>query len=65
VNLAASVGLGFFNEYRAEKTAAALHSSIRYTALVRRDGTFDDVDVTHLVPGDVVRLSLGEAPIRG
>jgi P-type Mg2+ transporter len=28
---------------------------------VRRDGKFADVDVTNLVPGDVVRLSLGEA----
>src|SRR5271165_331173 len=61
VILAASVGLGFFNEYRAEKTAAALHSQVRHTAIVRRGGTFVDVDVTGLVPGDVIRLSLGEA----
>ena len=59
--LAASVGLGFFNEYHAEKTAAALHSEVHHTAIVRRDGTFIDVDVTDLVPGDVIRLSLGEA----
>ncbi len=29
--------------------------------MVRRDGLFDKVDVNHLVPGDVIRLSLGEA----
>ena len=61
VILAASVGLGFVNEYRAEKAAAALHSQVHHTAIVRRDGTFIDVDVTDLVLGDVIRLSLGEA----
>jgi len=61
VILAASVGLGFFNEYRAEKAAAALHSEVHHTAVVRRDGTFVDANVTNLVPGDVIRLSLGEA----
>ncbi|MGH3643674.1 MAG: magnesium-translocating P-type ATPase, partial [Mycobacterium sp.] len=60
VILLASVGLGFFNEYRAERTAAQLHSSLHHTAVVRRDGDFDSVDVTALVPGDVVRLELGE-----
>ena len=59
--LAASIGLGFFNEYRAEQAAAALHSRIRHTAIVRRDGRFVDVDVRDLVPGDVIRLSLGQA----
>ncbi|HWS91865.1 MAG TPA: cation-transporting P-type ATPase, partial [Mycobacterium sp.] len=61
VILTASVGLGFVNEYRAEKAAAALHSQVHHTAVVRRDGTFVEVDVTNLVPGDVIRLSLGEA----
>ena len=50
VILAASIGLGFFNEYRAEQAAAALHSRIRHTAIVRRDGRFVDVDVRNLVP---------------
>ena len=58
--LVASIGLGFFNEYRAERLAAQLHSSLRHTALARRDGRFTAVDVTELVPGDVIRLALGE-----
>src|SRR5215470_5872752 len=33
-----SVGLGFVNEYRAEKAAEALHSRIRHQAVVVRDG---------------------------
>ncbi|MEE3066813.1 MAG: magnesium-translocating P-type ATPase [Actinomycetota bacterium] len=55
-----SVGLSFFNEYRAERAAAALHDRVRHTAVVRRDGQFARVDVTALVPGDVIRLQLGE-----
>lgn len=59
--LVASIGLGFFNEYRSERAAAALHSSMRHTARARRDGNFAQVDVATLVPGDVVQLSLGDA----
>jgi P-type Mg2+ transporter len=61
VILAASIGLGFVNEYRAERASAALHSAVHHTAVVRRDGRFDRVDVNELVPGDVIRLALGEA----
>lgn len=59
--LAASIGLGFVNEYRAERASAALHSGVHHTAVVCRDGHFTKVDVTALVPGDVIRLALGEA----
>jgi P-type Mg2+ transporter len=55
-----SVGLGFVNEYRAEKAAAALHSQISHRAIVLRDARFVSIDVTALVPGDVVDLGLGE-----
>ncbi len=59
--LAVSIGLGFFNEYRAEKASAAMHSQMRHTAVVRRGGHFVRLDVTNLVVGDVIRLSLGQA----
>jgi len=55
-----SVGLGFFNEYRSELAVEALHSQLRHTALAMRDGEPTAVDVTELVPGDVVRLSVGD-----
>jgi len=58
--LVISIGLGFVNEYRAERAAAALHSQVRHNALVRRDGRIGRVDVNELVPGDVITLSLGE-----
>jgi Mg2+-importing ATPase len=57
--LALSVGLGFVNEYRAEKAAEALHSQIRHQTLVARGGRSSEVDVTELVAGDVVELRLG------
>src|SRR5690348_12671329 len=55
-----SVGLGFVNEYRAEKAAEALHDQIHHRALVLRGGRPVAVDVTALVPGDVVDLQLGD-----
>ncbi|MFM7013405.1 MAG: magnesium-translocating P-type ATPase [Actinomycetota bacterium] len=57
--LGLSVGLGFFSEYRAEKTAQLLHARISHRANVLRDGTFKLVDVRDLVLGDVVQLSPG------
>nr|WP_163508052.1 magnesium-translocating P-type ATPase [Fodinicola acaciae] len=59
VILAVSVGLGFVNEYRSERAGAALHDRIRHTAVVIRSGRAGQVDVTELVPGDVVRVELG------
>jgi Mg2+-importing ATPase len=60
VIVALSAGLGFVNEYRAEKAAEALHSQISHTAVVIRDGRPAPVDVTTLVPGDLVELRLGD-----
>jgi Mg2+-importing ATPase len=59
VILFVSVGLGFSNEFRAERAAEALHSRVTHTAVVVRGGTVREVDVTALVPGDVVQLGLG------
>ncbi len=58
--LAVSVGLGFVNEYRAEKAAEALHAQIHHETIVRRDGRAQRVDVTTLVPGDLVEVRLGD-----
>jgi len=60
VILLASVGLGFVNEYKAAKTAEALHSGIHHSCVVVRDGHPQTVDVTELVPGDLVDLQLGQ-----
>jgi Mg2+-importing ATPase len=60
VIVALSVGLGFFNEYRAAVAMAALRAQIRQDAQVHRDGHASQVPVTDLVPGDVVSLRIGD-----
>jgi Mg2+-importing ATPase len=60
VIVALSVGLGFVNEYRAEKAAEALHDQIHHQTLTVRDGHAGSTDVTELVPGDIVELRLGD-----
>jgi len=57
--VALSVGLSFFNEFRAEVAMSALRAKIRLDAEVRRDGQTISVAVTELVPGDVVSLRIG------
>jgi Mg2+-importing ATPase len=57
--VALSVGLGFFNEYRAEVAMASLRGKIRHEAEALRDGRMARIPVTDLVPGDVVSLRVG------
>jgi Mg2+-importing ATPase len=59
VILAASVGLGFINELRAERQSDALRDALPHKAVVIRDSTQQTVDVSTVVAGDIVRLSLG------
>ena len=58
--IALSVGLGFVNEYRSERAMLDLHRRVRHRAIVLRDGAPSSVDVTELVPGDLVELSTGD-----
>ncbi|MGO4382990.1 magnesium-translocating P-type ATPase [Specibacter sp. RAF43] len=57
--LVVSVGLGFSNEFRAERAAEALHSRVTHTVVVLRDGKERQIELVALVPGDVVRLAVG------
>jgi H+-transporting ATPase len=59
VLLAFNAALGFFQEGRAQATLAALKSRLALNASVRRDGAWVTVPATGLVPGDIVKLSLG------
>ena len=54
-----NAAIGLFQEGRAQATLAALKSRLALTASVRRDGAWNTVPATELVPGDVVKLSLG------
>ncbi len=54
-----NAALGLLQESRAQSTLAALKSRLALTASVRRDGGWTTVPAAELVPGDVVKLSLG------
>jgi H+-transporting ATPase len=51
--------LGFLQEGRAQATLAALKSRLALNASVHRDNAWTTVPAEGLVPGDVVKLSLG------
>ncbi|MCX8094491.1 MAG: HAD-IC family P-type ATPase, partial [Candidatus Goldbacteria bacterium] len=51
--------IGTYQEYRAEKSAAALQNIIKVRATVLRDGEKIEVDSTELVPGDIVFVESG------
>jgi len=54
-----NAALGFFQEGRAQATLAALKKRLALTASVRRDGVWKNRPAADLVPGDIVKLSLG------
>jgi H+-transporting ATPase len=54
-----NAALGFFQEGRAQATLDALKSRLALIASVKRDGQWTTVPAAELVPGDVVKLSLG------
>ena len=60
VIVALSVGLGFINEYHAAQAVQSLHDKVTHKSQVWRDGNEQDIDVTQLVPGDVVALHIGQ-----
>lgn len=51
--------LGFVQEGRAQATLDALKSQLALLAFVSRDGKWKTLDASELVPGDLVKLSLG------
>ena len=55
-----NAALGFYQEYRAEATLAALKSMLAQHARVRRGGEVSNILAHDLVPGDVVLLEAGD-----
>ena len=60
VVLSLNAGLGFVQEYRAERSLAALAALLVPTARVRRGSTVRDVPAESIVPGDVVLFEAGD-----
>ncbi|MCW5965995.1 MAG: HAD-IC family P-type ATPase [Bryobacterales bacterium] len=54
-------GLGAFQEWRAEQSAAGLQQLLKISARVRRDGETISVSADELVPGDVILLESGDS----
>ncbi|KXN72066.1 H(+)-ATPase [Conidiobolus coronatus NRRL 28638] len=52
--------IGFYQEYKAEISIAALEKSLATRTKVWRDGKYDEVDSEQLVPGDIVVLRIGD-----
>jgi len=61
VILLANGAFGFVQEYRAERSLEALRKLAAPSVTVYRDGTRQDVDITELVPGDLLVLEQGDA----
>lgn len=52
--------IGFFQEYKAEKTLASLKNMSKPTAKTLRDGKINEIPTHLLVPGDIVILEEGD-----
>ena len=55
-----NVTLGFFQEYRSEKTAKLLEKYSSFSVLALRDGKEYILDHEELVPGDIVEIKAGD-----
>lgn len=54
-----NAGIGTYQEWKAEKSAAALQSLLKIHARVRRNGIEQQIVAEELVPGDLVLLESG------
>jgi H+-transporting ATPase len=58
--LVANAVVGFWEEHQAGNAIAALKSKLAVKARVKRDGKWISPEARDLVPGDVIRLRLGD-----
>ncbi len=58
--LLANAGVGFWEEHQAGNAIAALKAKLAITARVKRDGKWTTPAARELVPGDVIRVRLGD-----
>ncbi len=55
-----NAAIGFWQEFTAGNAVAALMKQLALKARVRRDGQWQEIDARQLVPGDIVRIRLGD-----
>jgi H+-transporting ATPase len=60
VLLVFNAAVGFWQEYQAGNAIEQLKKRLALKARVRRDGRWQEIEARELVPGDLVRLRLGD-----
>jgi H+-transporting ATPase len=55
-----NASVGFWEEYQAGNAVAALKAKLALHARVRRDGAWKTIPARELVPGDLMRIAIGE-----
>jgi H+-transporting ATPase len=55
-----NAGVGFWEEYQAGNAVAALKAKLAIHARVQRDGAWTTIPARELVPGDLMRIRIGE-----
>ena len=55
-----NAGIGFWQEYKASSALEALKSQLALKARALRDGQWQEILAADLVPGDVIRIRLGD-----
>jgi H+-transporting ATPase len=58
--LMVNAAVGFWEEYKAGNTIAALKAKLALKARVKRDGAWTTIPARELVPGDITRLRIGD-----
>jgi len=56
-----NAAIGFFQEFKAEKSVAALKKLIKHDATVIRNGEEQVIPATKLVPGDIIQIDEGKS----
>ncbi|MGJ0507305.1 MAG: plasma-membrane proton-efflux P-type ATPase [Methylocystis sp.] len=55
-----NAALGFLEEHQASNALQALKNALALKAKVLRDGAWSEIDAKDIVPGDIVRVRLGD-----
>jgi Mg2+-importing ATPase len=54
------IGINFWETFRSQRAADRLRASVAPTATIERDGTWREIPIRLVVPGDLFRLSAGD-----
>ncbi len=55
-----NVGIEMWQEHKSSKSLEAIKNTLQLTAVVLRNGKFNSIPTRELVPGDIVKLVLGD-----